>query len=173
MELREVPADQALLDLEPQLAEMAHRYALAHNALYIARGFNVVTAYEGALKLKEVSYIHAEGYAAGELKHGPIALLDPELPVVAVATRSATLARRSPTSRRSAPAPLPSSPSSPRATPTSPTTSPRTSSGSPPAADRLPARQRHPLPAVRLPRRHRRGCDVDRPRNLAKSVTVE
>jgi glucosamine--fructose-6-phosphate aminotransferase (isomerizing) len=91
-ELREVPQRiRTCLELEPQLAEMAQRYAHVRNAIYIARGINIATALEGALKLKEVSYIHAEGYAAGELKHGPIALLDSETPVVAVATRSATL----------------------------------------------------------------------------------
>jgi glucosamine--fructose-6-phosphate aminotransferase (isomerizing) len=56
--------------------------------MYVGRGYSYPTALEGALKLKEVSYIHAEGYAAGELKHGPISLLDAECPLVAVATRS-------------------------------------------------------------------------------------
>ena len=61
-----------------------------HNAMYIGRGINFPVALEGALKLKEVSYVHAEGYAAGELKHGPIALLDEQFPVVAICTASAT-----------------------------------------------------------------------------------
>ena len=79
------------LDLEPMLVDLGQRFAHARSALYIGRGINFPIAMEGALKLKEVSYVHAEGYAAGELKHGPIALLDPEVPVVAIATRSATL----------------------------------------------------------------------------------
>jgi glucosamine--fructose-6-phosphate aminotransferase (isomerizing) len=59
----------------------------AQNALYLGRGVNMPTAYEGALKLKEISYIHAEGYPAGEMKHGPIALIDSDLPVVVIAPR--------------------------------------------------------------------------------------
>jgi len=59
----------------------------AQNALYLGRGVNMPTAYEGALKLKEISYIHAEGYPAGEMKHGPIALIDADLPVVVIAPR--------------------------------------------------------------------------------------
>ena len=58
--------------------------------MYVGRGINATTCYEGALKLKEISYLHAEAYAAGELKHGPIALLDPSVPVVAVVTESPT-----------------------------------------------------------------------------------
>ena len=69
---------------------MAQRYCHTRNAMYIGRGINFPVALEGALKLKEVSDIHAEGYAAGELKHGPIALLDPDVPVVALA-RARTL----------------------------------------------------------------------------------
>jgi len=57
----------------------------AKNAIYLGRGINMPIAYEGALKLKEISYIHAEGYPAGEMKHGPIALVDRDLPVVAIA----------------------------------------------------------------------------------------
>jgi len=60
----------------------------AHSMMYIGRGFGDVTCREGALKIKEISYIHAEAYAAGEIKHGPIALLDENVPVVAIATQS-------------------------------------------------------------------------------------
>ena len=70
---------------------LAHRYANTDNFMYIGRGINYPMAFEGALKLKEISYIHAEGYAAGELKHGPIALLDGDFPVLAIATDSPTL----------------------------------------------------------------------------------
>ncbi len=75
-----------VLRLEPMLEEMARRYARAEDFLYLGRGINYPIALEGALKLKEISYIHAEGYPAGEMKHGPIALIDDELPVVALAT---------------------------------------------------------------------------------------
>ena len=60
------------------LVDLGQRFSHTHSALYIGRGINFPIAMEGALKLKEISYVHAEGYAAGELKHGPIALLEPE-----------------------------------------------------------------------------------------------
>jgi glucosamine--fructose-6-phosphate aminotransferase (isomerizing) len=69
-------------------AALARRYVNSRGFMFVGRGFTFPTALEGALKLKEVSYVHAEGYAAGELKHGPISLLDAECPLVAVATRS-------------------------------------------------------------------------------------
>src|SRR5262249_13673603 len=93
-ELMQLPEKiKAVLNAAQHLLAIAQRAARAHNALYIGRGVNYPTALEGALKLKEVSYVHAEGYSAGELKHGPIALLDPDVPVVAIATQSATLAK--------------------------------------------------------------------------------
>jgi glucosamine--fructose-6-phosphate aminotransferase (isomerizing) len=73
------------LHLEPQIEALAPSLARARNALYLGRGTSYPLALEGALKLKEISYIHAEGYAAGELKHGPIALVDEDVPVVVVA----------------------------------------------------------------------------------------
>jgi glucosamine--fructose-6-phosphate aminotransferase (isomerizing) len=82
-------AAQAVLDATaPGIAELARRYVNSRGFMYVGRGYSFPAALEGALKLKEVSYIHAEGYAAGELKHGPISLLDAECPLVAVATRS-------------------------------------------------------------------------------------
>ena len=81
--------------LEParvaQIRAVAEKYAHARDYLFLGRGVNAPTAFEGALKLKEISYIHAEGYAAGEMKHGPIALIDENLPVVVVATESRLL----------------------------------------------------------------------------------
>jgi glucosamine--fructose-6-phosphate aminotransferase (isomerizing) len=71
------------------LRELAHKYMHARDFLFLGRGSNYPVALEGALKLKEISYIHAEGYAAGEMKHGPIALIDDGLPVVVIATRGA------------------------------------------------------------------------------------
>jgi glutamine---fructose-6-phosphate transaminase (isomerizing) len=75
----------AVLELEPAIRELARKISAFRNALFIGRGTNYPLALEGALKLKEISYIHAEGYAAGELKHGPIALIDKNLPVVVIA----------------------------------------------------------------------------------------
>lgn len=75
------------LDQEEQIKVVAESLLEAQNALYLGRGVNMPTAYEGALKLKEISYIHAEGYPAGEMKHGPIALIDSDLPVVVIAPR--------------------------------------------------------------------------------------
>ncbi len=75
------------LENEKAVRQIANRYKDIKGALYIARGINMPIAYEGALKLKEISYIHAEGYPAGEMKHGPIALVDKDLPVVVIATQ--------------------------------------------------------------------------------------
>jgi len=78
---------QTLLEREEDVKAIAAKYYQAPNALYLARGVNLATALEGALKLKEISYIHAEGYSAGEMKHGPIALVEPSLFTVAVAVK--------------------------------------------------------------------------------------
>jgi glucosamine--fructose-6-phosphate aminotransferase (isomerizing) len=89
-DLRALPdAAQRALDAAGGVAEIARRYVNSRGFMFVGRGYTYPTAMEGALKLKEVSYLHAEGYAAGELKHGPISLLDAECPLVAVATRSA------------------------------------------------------------------------------------
>ena len=81
---------QEVLDLNPQVEALAKRYMTARDFLYLGRGINYPIALEGALKLKEISYIHAEGYPAGEMKHGPIALIDEEMPVVVLAPRGKT-----------------------------------------------------------------------------------
>ena len=78
------------LQLEPKIRQLARKIATSRNALFIGRGTNYPLALEGALKLKEITYIHAEGYAAGELKHGPIALIEKDLPVVVIAPGDAT-----------------------------------------------------------------------------------
>jgi glutamine---fructose-6-phosphate transaminase (isomerizing) len=88
--LRALPdAAQGALDHAVDSAALARRYVNSRGFMFVGRGYTYPAALEGALKLKEVSYVHAEGYAAGELKHGPISLLDAEVPLVAVATRSA------------------------------------------------------------------------------------
>ena len=79
------------LKLEPKVEKLARSIAHARDVLYLGRGTGYPVALEGALKLKELSYIHAEGYAAGELKHGPIALIDPDMPVVVIAPGDAVL----------------------------------------------------------------------------------
>lgn len=75
------------LKLDPVIKQLSQTYTYVHNFLYLGRGYNYPTALEGALKLKEISYIHAEGYPAAEMKHGPIALIDRELPTVVIAPR--------------------------------------------------------------------------------------
>jgi glucosamine--fructose-6-phosphate aminotransferase (isomerizing) len=88
--LRALPAQaRRALELGPLVRDAAQRYVNSQGFMFVGRGVGYPAALEGALKLKEVSYTHAEGYAAGELKHGPISLLDAEVPLVAVATRSA------------------------------------------------------------------------------------
>jgi glucosamine--fructose-6-phosphate aminotransferase (isomerizing) len=82
---------QETLDLDQEIRETGRRYMNAHNFLYLGRGIHYPIALEGALKLKEISYIHAEGYAAGEMKHGPIALIDENMPVLVLASRSPVL----------------------------------------------------------------------------------
>jgi glucosamine--fructose-6-phosphate aminotransferase (isomerizing) len=73
------------LDSEPGVEQVARALLHTNHCLYLGRGVNMPTAYEGALKLKEISYIHAEGYPAGEMKHGPIALIDKDMPVIVIA----------------------------------------------------------------------------------------
>ena len=77
---------QKLLELDSKIKEIASIYKDAKNCLYLGRGFNFPVALEGALKLKEISYIHAEGYPAAEMKHGPIALIDENMPLFVIAT---------------------------------------------------------------------------------------
>jgi glucosamine--fructose-6-phosphate aminotransferase (isomerizing) len=89
--LRELPDHiRRLIDRSDEIAALARKYSRFNNFLYVGRGINYPIAREGALKLKEISYLHAEGTSGGELKHGPIALLDAQFPVVAICTDSAT-----------------------------------------------------------------------------------
>jgi len=173
-ELRALPDLVArTLELEPQVRELATRYADTRNALYLGRGVNFPVALEGALKLKEISYIHAEGYPAAEMKHGPIALIDESMPVVflapkdpvypktisnmqevkargghiiAIATEGNGDLRRLADHELRVPA-------------------------CPPLLS--PVLTVIPLQLLAYHIAVLRGCDVDRPRNLAKSVTVE
>ncbi|MCY4275139.1 MAG: glutamine--fructose-6-phosphate transaminase (isomerizing), partial [Gammaproteobacteria bacterium] len=91
-ELRELPASiEATLNLEPAIQKIAQQFADKQHALFLARGIHFPIALEGALKLKEISYVHAEAYAAGELKHGPLALVDRNMPIVSVAPNDAQI----------------------------------------------------------------------------------
>jgi glucosamine--fructose-6-phosphate aminotransferase (isomerizing) len=89
-ELLQIPAKiKEILALNEQIQGLSSIFTYAHNFIYLGRGFSYPVALEGALKLKEISYIHAEGYPAAEMKHGPIALIDNEMPIVAIATDNA------------------------------------------------------------------------------------
>lgn len=87
--LQEIPAKmEEVLKLNERIADLSRTFTYARNFLYLGRGFSYPVALEGALKLKEISYIHAEGYPAAEMKHGPIALIDSDMPVVVIATHN-------------------------------------------------------------------------------------
>ncbi len=161
------------LALEPQVRALAEQFAAAPNALYLGRGVNFPVALEGALKLKEISYIHAEGYPAAEMKHGPIALIDANMPVVFVAPADEVYAK------------VVSNMQEVRARGGRIVAVTTEGNGDlAPLADhqlRVPATAPLlspiltviPLQLLAYHVAVLRGCDVDRPRNLAKSVTVE
>ncbi len=173
--LRALPeAAQRALELNaPTAHDLARRYVNAHGFMFVGRGATYPAALEGALKLKEISYVHAEGYPAGELKHGPISLLDAEYPLVAVATQSPTYDK------------LISNVMEGRA---------RDAKVIAVATEGDPQIERYADDVCWVPATHEsigsvlaiiplqlfayhmavaRGTDVDQPRNLAKSVTVE
>jgi glucosamine--fructose-6-phosphate aminotransferase (isomerizing) len=159
--------------LESQLQQVAREYYLAHDALYIARGPLYPIALEGALKLKEISYIHAEGYPAGELKHGPIALIDRKMPIIALMPhdphRERTLSNLQEAAARDG------------RIIAFVAEGDRSLDGIAAAVIELPdvhpclapILYSVPLQLLAYQVAVMRGCDVDRPRNLAKSVTVE
>lgn len=173
-ELEDVPEKvAALLKNAEELNTIAKKYIQATDALYLGRGYNFPVALEGALKLKEISYIHAEGYPAAEMKHGPIALVDDKLPVVFVATKDAYHAKivsniQEIKARKGKVIAI-------------------ISEGDDiipamaddvfvvPPADELiaPVISVIPLQLLSYYMGVAKGCDVDKPRNLAKSVTVE
>jgi glucosamine--fructose-6-phosphate aminotransferase (isomerizing) len=173
--LLEVPARAAeVLAHEQPLAELAESIHRVRDVLYIGRGTSFAIALEGALKLKEISYIHAEAYAAGELKHGPIALIDDGVPVIAIAPSDSlfekTASNVAEVAARGARVILISDETGVAAL------ARRTSeSVTMPAVDPLVAPILYALP-VQLLAYHVavcKGTDVDQPRNLAKAVTVE
>ena len=161
------------LALEPAVRAIAEQFAEAHNALYLGRGLNFPVALEGALKLKEISYIHAEGYPAAEMKHGPIALIDDKMPVVVVAPKDTVYPK------------ILSNIQEVRARGGRVIAITTHGNGDlghlvdhqlrVPAVSPLlsPILTVIPLQLLAYYAAVQRGCDVDRPRNLAKSVTVE
>lgn len=173
--LTEVPSRiNDVLHREDRLIALAEGIAQARNVLYIGRGMSHPLAMEGALKLKEISYIHAEGYAAGELKHGPIALIDSAMPVIVVAPRDAlfakTLSNMEEVLARGGRILLF-------------TDARGAEEAAGPGVESFVMPEIHPLAApllyavpIQLIAYHvalLKGTDVDQPRNLAKSVTVE
>jgi glucosamine--fructose-6-phosphate aminotransferase (isomerizing) len=174
-ELSHLPqaVDEALRGQEAHMDELARRFFRAENFLYLGRGINYPIALEGALKLKEISYIHAEGYPAGEMKHGPIALIDEDLPVVAIATGD-HVAEKVKSNMQEVKARdgvvIALTDRDPEVLGgiadeviTVPSVSPRLQ----PVVNVIPLQLLAYFIGVR------RGADVDQPRNLAKSVTVE
>ncbi|MDX2288506.1 MAG: glutamine--fructose-6-phosphate transaminase (isomerizing) [Hyphomicrobiaceae bacterium] len=172
--LMEVPRHITTMLVDESLYErLAHDLSKARDVLYLGRGISYPLALEGALKLKEISYIHAEGYAAGELKHGPIALIDENVPVIVVAPHDElyekTVSNVQEVAARGGQIILV-------------TDQPADSAGCPTAAH-VPVPTAHPFTSplvyaipIQLIAYHTAvfmGTDVDQPRNLAKSVTVE
>jgi glutamine---fructose-6-phosphate transaminase (isomerizing) len=172
--MRELPGMAArTLAVAPQVRKLAQRWSGVRNVMYVGRALGFPIAMEGALKLKELSYVHAEGYAAGELKHGPIALLDRDTPLVAVATNGATyekvISNIAEVRAREAPVVAVATEGDEEIARY--------------AADVLYVPQMLeeltpiiavlPLQLLAYEVAVARGTDVDRPRNLAKSVTVE
>jgi glucosamine--fructose-6-phosphate aminotransferase (isomerizing) len=164
---------EATLELDASIDALARRLSGAQDFLYLGRGVQFPIALEGALKLKEISYIHAEGYAGGEMKHGPIALITEGLPVVALAPRDGAYERmlgniEEVRARDGLVIAV--------ANPDDPVLAAKAHHliEVPPAAELLaPLVTVVPLQLLAYHIAVRRGCDVDQPRNLAKSVTVE
>jgi glucosamine--fructose-6-phosphate aminotransferase (isomerizing) len=180
-ELTRIPGKlEHILTHEEVCEELAREYGRAQDFLFLGRGIHYPIALEGALKLKEISYIHAEGYPAGEMKHGPNALIDENLPVVIIATRDVndklsmtryekTISNLQEVKARSGRV---------IALATEGDNEIRKAADHvlyiPPAPDELsPILEIVPLQLLAYHIAVRRGCDVDQPRNLAKSVTVE
>ena len=173
--LRQLPAqiEMILESQERYIQELIHQFAETQDFIFIGRGINFPIALEGALKLKEISYIHAEGYPAGELKHGPIALLDAKVPVVAIAMPGSVyekvLSNAQEAKARDARLIGVTPMNDPEAAETFDDLIPV------PIVEELlsPILTVIPLQLLAYHIAARRGLDVDQPRNLAKSVTVE
>ncbi len=173
-ELEQVPEKVAwTLNHSDNIKTLAQKYKDAHDFLYLGRGYNFPVALEGALKLKEISYIHAEGYPAAEMKHGPIALVDENLPVVFVATKDAYHAKVVSNMQE-----IKARKGKVIAVITEGDDVSRELADDVmvvPEADEIlaPMLSAVPLQLLAYYIGVAKGCDVDKPRNLAKSVTVE
>jgi glucosamine--fructose-6-phosphate aminotransferase (isomerizing) len=172
--LHALPAQvREILARADEVRELAEQFADATNALYLGRGVNFPVALEGALKLKEISYVHAEGYPAAEMKHGPIALIDENMPVVVVAPRDAVhgkiVSNVQEVRARGGRVIAITNPGDAEiaALAEATFTVPETLDLLTPILTIIPLQLFSYYVAVR------RGCNVDQPRNLAKSVTVE
>ncbi|MDX5422567.1 MAG: glutamine--fructose-6-phosphate transaminase (isomerizing) [Hymenobacteraceae bacterium] len=174
VELESIPSKvEQALQLDKQIVEISETFKDATNFLYLGRGYNFPVALEGALKLKEISYIHAEGYPAAEMKHGPIALIDEQMPVVVIATKDSSYEKIVSNVQE-----VKARKGKVIAVVTEGDTT------IPAMADyviEIPETSEHLMPLLsviplQLLSYHiavMRGCNVDQPRNLAKSVTVE
>ena len=172
--LADLPAQiQSILDRAEEIEELAEEFKRAQNFLYLGRGYNFPAALEGALKLKEISYIHAEGYPAAEMKHGPIALIDEMMPVVVIAPHDAVFEKITSNIQEVKARKGKIIAITTRAEPAL--------AGLldyefriPETVDLLtPVLAAVPLQLLAYYIAVKRGCNVDQPRNLAKSVTVE
>ncbi|MFN3656279.1 MAG: glutamine--fructose-6-phosphate transaminase (isomerizing) [Pseudolabrys sp.] len=162
------------LTLEPQIEKLAQELAKARDVLYLGRGTSFPIALEGALKLKEISYIHAEGYAAGELKHGPIALIDETIPVIVIAPHDRvfdkTVSNMQEVAARGGRIILVTDP---KGAEESTIDSAHTLALPEMASTVTPLVYSVPVQLIAYHTAAAIGTDVDQPRNLAKSVTVE
>ena len=171
--LREVPRQlrQLIDDHDSRAAALAHRFETTQDVIFLGRGINFPIALEGALKLKEISYIHAEGYPAGEMKHGPIALLDARVPVVSIAVPGSVFEKVLSNAQEAKARDAQLIGVAPELADTEifdvllPV----------PVVDELlsPLLTVIPMQMLSYHIAAHRGLDVDQPRNLAKSVTVE
>jgi glucosamine--fructose-6-phosphate aminotransferase (isomerizing) len=173
-ELARVPdAVARVLSKAPQYRKLARRYATTQHLLFLGRALAFPAAMEGALKMKEISYIHAEGYAAGEMKHGPIALIDPSFPTIAIATKHALRSKMISNVEQvqarggSVLALVTEGDTELTALADGTIEIPEVSELLEPLVASVPLQLLAYYVAVQ------RGCDVDQPRNLAKTVTVE
>jgi len=173
-ELETIPSKvERALKLNDKVKAIAAEYKDARNFLYLGRGYNFPVALEGALKLKEISYIHAEGYPAAEMKHGPIALIDEEMPVVFIATKDSSYEKvvsniqEVKARKGKIIAVVTEGDSTVRNLADHVIEIPETEEAFVPLIAVVPLQQLSYHIAVM------RGCNVDQPRNLAKSVTVE
>jgi glucosamine--fructose-6-phosphate aminotransferase (isomerizing) len=173
-EIKSIPDKvSSILSGSVAIADLAREFTFARHFLYLGRGCNYPVALEGALKLKEISYIHAEGYPAAEMKHGPIALIDDEMPVLVIAVRDAAhdkiMSNIAEVRARHGRVVAVATEGDEEITSVSDRVL-----WVPPALDLLtPLLTVIPLQLLAYHVAVARGCDVDKPRNLAKSVTVE